>query len=204
MVEFGQVRHYRHRHAQRNSTPAAASGRLIAELGGLEGLQREAQRMFVRNLAHRVTQALDRMAGPRSLSAAERDVQQLCRDRFVLYDPTCSSQVTYVYELSKWATASEAVPSGTGGFDSEGLASEGFDSGGSGTLDPGTGNSGTRGSDTGASDEDHLMAALLEQNNSEKHPSRVPDRRNRNGESARRRTRYGRRRGWDAYLGKWR
>lgn len=90
-------------------------GRLIAEIGGLEGLQKEAHRTFVKNLAHRVTQALDRMAGPRSLSAAEREIQNLCRDRFALYDPTCASQVKFVHELSSWATAAKDTPSGPEG-----------------------------------------------------------------------------------------
>lgn len=142
---------------------------MIAELGGLEGLQREAHRTFVRTLAHRVTQALDKMAGPRRLSPAERDIQQLCRERFALYDPTCMNQVKFIDDLSRWADATRTTQ-----------------------AEPNRAN------------DDELLSALLQESRVDKYPSRPPERRNRSGESSRRRPQYGRRREWDGYLGKWR
>ena len=118
------------------------------------------------------------MAGSRGLSPAERDIQEVCRDRFTLYDPTCDRQVRFVIELSELSGSSPPH-----------------------AYQPATGFDGHR-----ESTEDELMAALLQDDVDEavvrpierhstwagQHPLRQPEPCTRRKED------------WSDYLGKWR
>lgn len=78
---------------------------MIAEHGKLDALKEEAHRTFMQHLALRITEALDQMAGPRALSPAEQQLQQVCREEFGLYDPGCDKQLWFVRRLQALATA---------------------------------------------------------------------------------------------------
>lgn len=52
------------------------------------------------------------MAGPRALTPAEQDIQQVCREEFGLYDPGCDKQMWFVRRLRAFgnSTPSTAEP----------------------------------------------------------------------------------------------
>jgi hypothetical protein len=51
-------------------------------------------------LAERVTEALDERAKGHRLSDAERELQQVCRDRFGVYSPTSNEQICFARQLA--------------------------------------------------------------------------------------------------------
>ncbi len=79
--------------------------RVSAHLGNLEALKKEAHRTFVQHLARRITEALDQMAGPRALSPEEQELQQVCREEFGVYDPSCDKQHWFARHLQALANA---------------------------------------------------------------------------------------------------
>lgn len=79
---------------------------MIAEQGTLDALKEEAHRTFMQHLALRITEGLDQMAGPRALSPEEQELQQVCREEFGLYDPSCDKQLWFARHLQALASAS--------------------------------------------------------------------------------------------------
>ncbi len=146
-----------------------------AELGNLEALKKEAHRTFLGQLARRITEAFDKVAGSRGLSPAEREFQQLCRDRFALFDPTCEMQIGFALELRELSLVCESKPS---------------------PSVP------TRLGEPDLS-EDQLMSEFFRERNAERH--RVSFRRTANAAEPRpRRPEPRRRHEWGRYLGRWR
>ena len=173
---------------------------MIAGIGGLDGLRREAHLTFVRHLARRLTYALDGIAGTRGLTSAERALQEVCRDRFMLYDPSCDRQVRFVIELEELARCSESRTSGR------------RSSGGSASVvefsRPGSAHGGSAHGGPGCEtdDRDELMAALLQPEETtviplqdERHSQRPDQHPLRRPEPCSRR-----REDWSDYLGQWR